>query len=297
MRMVRRRLASASSSAVGMNVPPSSELKVALSWLTAFTSACLVSAQNPVSSTSGWKYTGASARSRSNWSCGHPPPPGGGEQVDPVEGRGHRHRLVSWCRLGAAMAPRRVATAVRSSMADGSMRRIISRPISTPITAAPVGFAGAGRPSLLAHSATATSTLSQAVCVAAGEVLAGALVAGGVGPELVLEPDPAVVAGGRMGDVAPERGQAVVEGGGGHQLGRDHGRHVVHPALEQGEEEPLLAAEVVVDRARRALGGFGDGVDRAGLDPPGGEQVSGGVEEALARLRSPLPLRGHRAET
>ena len=55
--------------------------------------------------------------------------------------------------------------------------------------------------------------------VAAGEVLTGALVAGGVRPELVLEPDPAVVAGGRLGDVAPQRGQAVVEGVGGHQLG------------------------------------------------------------------------------
>ena len=60
---------------------------------------------------------------------------------------------------------------------------------------------------------------------------------------------------------------------------------------------PLLATEVVVDRARRALGGLGDGVDRAGLDAPGGEQVSGRVEEALARLCSPLPLRGHHAET
>ena len=97
-RIVRRRLASASSSAVGMNVPPSSELKVALSWLTAFTSACLVSAQNPVSSTSGCQHTGASARMPVELVVGHPTPPGGGEQVDPVDGRGHRHRhrLVSW---------------------------------------------------------------------------------------------------------------------------------------------------------------------------------------------------------
>ena len=78
---------------------------------------------------------------------------------------------------------------------------------------------------------------------------------------------------------------------------RDHGRHVVHPALEQGEEEPLLAAEVVVDRARGALGGSAMASTELRLDAPGGEQVSGRVEEALARLRSPLPLRGHRAET
>ena len=60
---------------------------------------------------------------------------------------------------------------------------------------------------------------------------------------------------------------------------------------------PLLAAEVVVDRAGGALGRLGDGVDGAGLDPAGGEQVSGRVEEALARLGSPLPLGGHHAET
>ena len=67
-------LASASSSEVGMNVPPSSEENVSWSWLTARTSACLVTAQKPVSSGSGCQYTGASARSRSNWSCGTPLP-------------------------------------------------------------------------------------------------------------------------------------------------------------------------------------------------------------------------------
>ena len=238
-----------------MNVPPSSELKVALSWLTAFTSACLVSAQNPVSSASGCQHTGASARSRSNWSWGTPRPQVAASRSIPSMRRLGRS-VIGWSpgAVGAAMAPRRAATAVRSSMADGSMRRIISRPSSTPITAAPTGRSGRGGRRRPPTRRPRRRRSSHAACVAAGQVLAGALVAGGVGPQLVLEPDPAVVAGGRVGDVAPERGQPVVEGVGGDQLGGDHRGDVVDPALEQGEEDALLAAEVVVDRAGGAVG-------------------------------------------
>jgi hypothetical protein len=53
LRIVRRSWDSAISSWSGMNVPPTSELNVALSWLTARTSACLVTAQNPGPSGSG----------------------------------------------------------------------------------------------------------------------------------------------------------------------------------------------------------------------------------------------------
>ena len=70
MRIVRRRLASASSSAVGMNAPPSSEEYTALLCDTERTSACFVTAQKPVSFGSSCQNTGASRRSRSNWSCG-----------------------------------------------------------------------------------------------------------------------------------------------------------------------------------------------------------------------------------
>ena len=73
-RIVSRSWARASSSWLGMNVPPTSEEKVAGSWLMARTSACLVMAQNPVSPGSGCQWTGSSARSRSNWSWGTPWP-------------------------------------------------------------------------------------------------------------------------------------------------------------------------------------------------------------------------------
>ena len=61
------------------------------------------------------------------------------------------------------------------------------------------------------------------------------------------------------------------------------------------------SVDAIAEAADRTSGAiydhFGDGVDGAGLDAASGEQVSGRVEEALARLGSPFPLRGHHAET
>jgi hypothetical protein len=69
-RIDRRSWTSASSVWSGMNVAPSSLENVRQSWLTARTSACFVTAQNPRPSGSGCQYTGSSRRRRSNWSWG-----------------------------------------------------------------------------------------------------------------------------------------------------------------------------------------------------------------------------------
>ena len=88
-----------------MNVPPSSDENVSQSWLIIRTSACFVIAQKPVSSSSGCQNTGASARSRSNWSWGTPLPQVAGEEVDPLElGGGHGMRAPC-CACGADGAP------------------------------------------------------------------------------------------------------------------------------------------------------------------------------------------------
>ena len=101
----------------------------------------------------GASSTGASRRSRSNWSCGHAACP----RCRPA-GRCRRGRLRS-CVMRVRLllvsagddAPEGGDRRGRRSMASGSTRRIISRPSSTPMTAGPsVGGARRRRP---AHSA------------------------------------------------------------------------------------------------------------------------------------------------
>ncbi len=78
-----------------------------------------------------------------------------------------------------------------------------------------------------------------------------------------------------------------------HPLGADHRGGGVGPALQQAEEQARLAPEVVVHRARGALGPLGDRVDRRRLDAARGEELRGRGEQPLPRLRSALPLGGH----
>ena len=102
LRIVSRRLASASSSAVGMNVAAELGRERLPVVAGARTSACLVSAQNPgPPSFSSCQNTGRLARSRSNWSWGTPRPQVLAEQVDVVQAIvGHRHRWSSLVRSG-----------------------------------------------------------------------------------------------------------------------------------------------------------------------------------------------------
>ena len=83
--------------------------------------------------------------------------------------------------------------------------------------------------------------------------------------------------------------------GHGH-LGEQHGEHGFLPVVEDGEKQPLLAAEVGVDGARGPLGGVGHRVDRHGVDPLLGEEVGGGGQQAALVLGLPFLLGlGHRS--
>ena len=253
------------------------------------TSACLVSAQKPGPPSFSWcQKTGASRRRRSNWSWGTPRP-----HVLASRSMSSRRSSVTvtggspWC--VAVTTPRRAATARSSVTASGSTRRIISRPSSRPMTAGP--GARVRRPRR--RPTPRIRCRPRPPRYRADRWARACVVAGGVGPQLVLEGDPAAVARHRVGDVAPEGGQLLVERGRGGELGADHRGDVVDPALEQREEQALLAAEVVVDRAGGAVGGLGDGVDRRAVDAPLGEQLGGGVEQRAAGLRPPFPLGGH----
>ena len=110
----------------------------------------------------------------------------------------------------------------------------------------------------------------------------------------MLEGDPAVVAGGRLGDVAPQRGEPLVEGGRRRPARRRSPRRRRRPSPRAGRRggPPCRRS------GRRSRPTCGRRLRRwrrssCASMPRVGEQVSGRVEEALARLRSPLPLRGH----
>ena len=236
-----------------MNVPPTSDEYVSWSWLTVRTSACLVMAQKPgVVGARGCQYTGASRRSRSNWSWGSPLPQVPGQQVDALEAVGHRSCAAprsSW----TVTTPRSAAIAISSVTATGSTRRIISRPSSRPISAGP----------------TRAARVSTVVRVPARHRLVhpgprGAVAAGEVGSSLVVarRRSSTARARGRSSGRRPWAGsrrcaramprRSSSDGGHG-QLGADGHGHVVHPALEEGEQQAVLAVEVVVDRAGGAL--------------------------------------------
>ena len=84
LRIDRRILASASSVWVSMNVPPSSDENVSLSWLTATTSACFVSTQNP-GPVVGMPEHRCLPPQEVEHVVGNAPLPGVGEQVDVVK--------------------------------------------------------------------------------------------------------------------------------------------------------------------------------------------------------------------
>ena len=84
--------------------------------------------------------------------------------------------------------------------------------------------------------------------------------------------------------------QAVGDVGGQLELGGDDGDEGLLPVVEQGQEQALLGAEVVVDRTRGPAGGLGHGVDRDGVDAVVGEQGGGGVEEPRAGVGLALLL-------
>ena len=109
----------------------------------------------------------------------------------------------------------------------------------------------------------------------------------------MLEGDPAAVAGDRLGHVPPQGRHLLVQPFGGGHLGGNRFGDIVHPAFEQGEQQALLPAEVVIHGARCATGRLGDGVDRRPVDTSGGEQLGGGVEERPAGLRSTFHLGDH----
>ena len=206
LRIVSRRLASASSSAVGMNVAPSSEENVSQLWLTWRTSACLVSAQNPgPPSFSSCQKTGADRRSRSNWSWGTPrpqvladrsmssrrssvtvtggPPWAWQSGHDGPEGR---HRQVVGHRVGADAAHHLQAEQQADQRRPG---------------AGPAGLAARPtRPTRCRPTPPRTGPTRWARACG---------LRAGVGPQLVLEGDPAAVAGHRIGDVAPDRRRAA----------------------------------------------------------------------------------------
>ena len=117
----------------------------------------------------------------------------------------------------------------------------------------------------------------------------------GVEPELVLEEDPGVApVGGGIGKVPPQRGQLVVAARAGLEVGGDHAGRGVLPRVEEGDQEPLLAAELAVEGAGRQVGRLGHGVDGGAGDAPLGHHVARRLEELLTGLGPALLLRpGH----
>ena len=65
----------------------------------------------------------------------------------------------------------------------------------------------------------------------------------------------------------------------------------VEPLLDQREQQAVLAAEVAVERAGRAVGGVGHGFGRHGVEPLAGEQVGGGGDQPCPGLGLALLLR------
>ena len=139
--------------------------------------------------------------------------------------------------------------------------------------------------------------------VPAAQAGGGVGVARAVGPDphLVLELHPVAGRGRRVGEVPPQRGQALVERGGGLDVGEHGLGHQVERLVEQLDEEAVLAAELAVERPRRALGPLGDGVDRGPLDPLLGDDRRGRGEQAgpgldAAGLAGPGHAGEHRHE-
>ncbi len=82
----------------------------------------------------------------------------------------------------------------------------------------------------------------------------------------------------QVGGYGPE---SLRQTGGQLELGGDDGDEGLLPLVEEGQEESLFGAEVVVDGARGAAGGLGHQVDRDGVDAVVGEELGGGREQAL----------------
>ena len=75
----------------------------------------------------------------------------------------------------------------------------------------------------------------------------------------------------------------------GDTLSSIFSRHGFGPSTLQA----VLAAEVVVHGARRAIRTLGDGIDRRALHAALGEQLGGGRQQPGTRVGPPLPLCGH----
>ena len=116
-----------------------------------------------------------------------------------------------------------------------------------------------------------------------------------VQPELELQQQPRVAGFGVVADdPAPHLAEPAVEIRRRLDALREVDDRLADPQLEQGDEQPFLAAEVVVERAGRPVGRRRDRLGRRGVESLPGEQVGGRGQELRSRLRSPLLLRsGH----
>ena len=118
-----------------------------------------------------------------------------------------------------------------------------------------------------------------------------------VEPELELEQQPHAAALVVVTDeAAPQLVEPAVEVGRAVDALAEVDDRLPDPELEQGDEQALLPAEVVVERAGRPVGGVGDRFGRGGVVPLQREQVGGGREQLRPGLGAPFLLgAGHPA--
>ena len=175
-----------------------------------------------------------------------------------------------------------------SGTAWGSRRRCISKPMSSATRRVPSAPESPGR--------SARARLAACLLVTLGERMEGVGVPAGVEPQLVLQEHPhACRVGGRGHEVAPQRTDPVLEIGVCFEVRSDGFCGGVAPLVEEGEQQPVFAPEVVVDGAGGPIGFFGQCVDRGAGHPAVGDEVGGRFEEAPASLVATFGLRsGHR---
>ena len=193
-----------------------------------------------------------------------------------------------------SMSARRPATTSAVENASGSRRCCIAAPSSSAITRPDVrcGWRRRAEPFVLRPLVERHGEVRAAVGVPSREIVGELGVARRVQPQLDLEQQPrvAVVGVGRH-RVGPQRPQTSVEVGRALDVGGDPRRRLVEPLLDQCEQQPVLAAEVAVERAGRAVRRIRHRFGRHGVESLAGEQVRRRRDQPRPGLRLALFLR------